>query len=171
MSSSEVIAVAAVFISLLSVGAAFLTVRISASAERRSRMPALVISRASSELIVANVGAGPALNVVYAQGRRPVSLAKGINEPWFNPIHLEPIAPGVKRRVAWEDASADWGLRYTDAFGHQYVVKASERGTRILERRFGRNDIPDWNLETDYVPYLSQLGGRQPTDRWEERAG
>jgi hypothetical protein len=48
MSSSEVIAVAAVSISLLSVGAAFLTFHISVSAERRARTPALVICRAGS---------------------------------------------------------------------------------------------------------------------------
>jgi hypothetical protein len=169
MSSSEVIAVAAVFISLLSVGAAFLTFRISVSAERRARMPALVISRAGSELIVANVGAGPALNVVYAQGRRPIVLGEGVNEPWFNPIHLEPIGPGAKRQVAWEDESADHGLRYTDAFGYQYVVKASQFGTTILERRHGRSALPDWKLGKDDVPYLSELGERKPSDRWEER--
>jgi hypothetical protein len=170
MSSSEVISVAAVFISLLSVGAAFLTFQISVSAERRARMPALVISRAGSELIVANVGAGPALNIIYAQGRRPIVLGDGINEPWFNPIHLEPIGPGATRRIAWEDESADCGLRYTDAFGYEYVVKASQFGTRILEARRGRRDLPDWELGRDDVPYLSELSKRKLSDRWEKRS-
>jgi len=127
-------------------------------------MPALVFRSTDSGRIVANVGTGPAMNIIYAQGRRPVALKEGINEPWFNPIHLEPIEPGGEQDVAWEDPDADLGLRYTDAFGSTYVVKASEFGMVILE---GKDHLPDWGL--DVAPYLGRIpADTTPQHRWGE---
>ena len=44
--------------------------RASAAAERRGRMPVLVFrQRTASGVVVDNVGNGPAMNIIFAQGR------------------------------------------------------------------------------------------------------
>ena len=157
MSSSDVIAVVAVVISLISAVAALLTYRRGIVAERRGRMPALVFGRDDckhSQLVIANVGLGPAMNIVYAQGRDPdsegeIAIKEGFHETWFNPIHLRPIQPGEKVPISWEVERAALGLRYTDAFGSPYVVKAGDHGMQIFE---GASHLPDWSLRG--MPYL-----------------
>jgi hypothetical protein len=164
MSSSDVFAFVAAVIATVSAVAAFLSYRSSKIAARRARMPALVLRPTSSGVIVANVGTGPAMNIIYAQGRQPVVLKKGINEPWFNPIHLEPIEPGGEQNVDWADPDADLGLRFTDAFGYTYVVKASEYGMVTLE---GKQHLPDWRM--DIAPYFGQIPeGKTSQHRWGE---
>jgi len=171
MPASDVIAGVAVAISLISVVAAVLSYRLSKLAERRARMPALVFRRDGGRLVVANVGVGPAMNVIYAQGRtldpraEPIALSTGFHEPWFNPIHLAPIEPGGEQclepggdgSVRWEVPRAGLGLRYSDAFGNAYVVKATAHGMRIFE---GSRHLPAWS--TPGMPYLWHLRNLPP---------
>jgi hypothetical protein len=135
-------------------------------------MPVLVFrDRDGSGLSVANVGNGPAMNIIFAQGRAtdgsegPIALKKGIHESWFNPIHLTPIEPGGSLRVPW-DTGDGLGLSYSDVFGKTYVVKASEDGMAILE---GKRHLPDWSTRHD-AKYLFELDGAEPDGpHWAER--
>jgi len=172
MSSSDVIAIIAAAIALVSAVAAVLTYQRSIVAERRARMPALVFGRddsKKSELVVENVGTGPAMNVVYAQGGaagESIALERRFRETWFNPIHLRPIAPGEKVSIPWEVQGAGLGLRYTDAFGSYYVVKAGDHGMRILE---GKAHLPDWNMQgMPYVWHLDRQDLTPDRSRWGE---
>jgi len=176
MSSSDVIAVVAVAISLVSAVAALLTYQRGIVAERRQRMPALVFGRDDanhSQLVIANVGTGPAMNIVYAQGRGPdpdgqIAIEEGFRETWFNPIHLRPIQPGEKVPISWEVKRAGLGLRYTDAFGSPYVVKASDHGMRIFE---GASHVPDWSLQgMPYLWHVESSGLLADGPRWGECA-
>ncbi len=170
MSSSDVIAVVAAAIALISAVAAALTYRRAIIAERRARMPALVFGRDDSNnsaLFIENVGVGPAMNVIYAQAggpREAIALEPGFSETWFNPLHLRPIKPGGRVTIPWEVRGAGLGLRYTDAFGSYYVVKAGDHGMRIFE---GKAHLPDWDMEG--MPYLWHLDRRGLTPdgaRW-----
>jgi hypothetical protein len=172
MSASDVIAVVAAAIALTSAVAAVLTYQRSIVAERRARMPALVFGRdgaKNSELLIENVGVGPAMNIIYAQAGNadePISLEHGFRETWFNPIHLRPIAPGSKVSIPWETRGAGLGLRYTDAFGSYYIVKASDHGMRVFE---GKDHLPDWGMQG--MPYLWHLDGHRLSpdrSRWGE---
>jgi hypothetical protein len=144
--------------------------RASALAERRGRMPVLVFrERTGSKLVLENVGNGPAMNIIFAQGRTndssadPISLSKGIHEPWFNPIHLTPVPPHETLDVPW-DTGDGLGLSYTDALGKVYTVKASDYGMVALEGLH----LPDWG--TREAKYVSQLGDARPEGpHWGER--
>jgi hypothetical protein len=191
MSTSDAIAIAAAVISLLSGLAAFLSYRearnsyeLAKDSERRSRMPALVFRRDGSRLIVANVGVGPAMNVVYAQGgdpraKEPIALRPGVNESWYNPIHLRPIEPdsnvviesGGEHSVKWEVEGAGLGLQYSDAFGNTYAVKASAHGMRIFE---GEKNLPSWSfVGMPYLWHLRNLSAEPPSGPlwWESKRG
>lgn len=173
---SDEIAVFASVISMFSALTVWLTYKRGIVAERRSRMPALVFRyNEANQLFVANVGKGPAMNIVYAQGRRhnaqegepPIALKRGRREPWFNPIHLRPIEPGGSVIITWQVKGAGWGLKYTDAFGMHYVVKTGPHGMRVLE---GRRHLPSWDLNRMCYPEDIARLNPKPTDPWGECA-
>jgi hypothetical protein len=113
-------------------------------AERRARMPVLVFrERRESDVTVANIGQAPAMNIIFVQGRaldrRAITLEDGVHEQWFSPIHLRPLEPnGTVSVPCWKEHGL--GVRYTDVFENEYVVKASDYGMRIFE---GKGHLPD----------------------------
>jgi hypothetical protein len=152
--TSELIAISALAVSFASFVVNYrrsaAAERHSAAAERRGRMPVLVFTRTPSyDVAVDNVGRGPAMNIIYAQGRS-ISLSEGIHEAWFNPIHLAPIPPDGTVELGWETGD-DFGLTYTDALGNVYTTKGSQYGTKFLEGRH----LPDWDMRE--APYLEEL--------------
>ena len=67
-----------------------------------------------------------------------------------------------------EARGAGLGLRYTDAFGITYVLKAGAHGMRIFE---GANHLPNWELVG--MPYLWQVEANDHVangSRWGECA-
>jgi hypothetical protein len=133
-------------------------------AERRARMPVLVLFPAERDSwSVENVGKGPALNIVIAQGRgthdRDGSIElrrKGrVGETWCLAIHLRPTGAGQRQLVPWPFSDDGVAVAYTDAFGHYYITKTSRHGTRICEgRRVPWNDSDVVNL-SDIEPGAS----------------
>jgi hypothetical protein len=165
---SELLAASALAVSFFSF---VVNYRASAAAERRGRMPVVVFrERTGTKLVLENVGNGPAMNIIFAQGRTddssaedPISLTKGIHERWFNPIHLTPLPPHETLELPW-DTGDGLGLRYTDALGKTYTVKASDRGMVVLEGLH----LPDW--EMGEAKYIDELGTARPEgSHWGER--
>ena len=153
--SSSVLAGVALVVSLATF---VVNYRWNQRAERRARMPVLVFrERHESDVTVANIGQAPAMNIIFAQGRsldgRAIALEGGIHEQWFSPIHLRPLEPnGTVTVPCWMEHGL--GVRYTDVFENEYVVKASDYGMRIFE---GRGHLPNWNMadESKYIEELS----------------
>jgi hypothetical protein len=155
---------------VVSVATFFLTFRASAVAERRQRMPVVVVARATKPgehghtFELTNVGGGPALNIVLAfaeDGPRTI-LHKGVAETWFDPLHLRPIRPGQTLTVHTPASTNGLGLRYTDALMQKtYTVKASHQGTCVYEG----NHLPGWRIEA--VP--SMWDPDLPPSRWDTR--
>jgi hypothetical protein len=157
--AAELIAVSALVVSF----ASFL---LNIGARRRAIMPLLVfLERTGAELTFKNVGNGPAINIIYAQGRATtrspgsISLSYAGHEHWFNPIHLRPLAPGDAETLAW-DTGDDLGIRYTDALGMDYTVKANADGTGVL---MGMHLPAPSRLEHEgrEVPLRTGAGGRK----------
>lgn len=137
-----------------------LTFRASRQAERRNRMPVLVLFPQAGGLgwRLDNVGEGPALNIVIAQGRgsdanggvielpgerarRHDGVAPG--ETWCNPIHLRPMTAGGHQTVGWPFDPSGVGISYTDALSYTYTVRTSRMGSCLTEQRC----IPEWPPE------------------------
>lgn len=137
-----------------------LTYRASRQAERRGRMPILVVLPEVNGLgwRLENIGQGAALNIVIAQGsgsqangglielpgekaRRHNGVAPG--ETWCNPIHLRPMSSGGCQTIRWPFRTTGVGITYTDALSYPYTVRMSRRGSRLTERRC----IPEWPHE------------------------
>ncbi len=149
--AATIIAGVAILASILTFA---LTYWASLRAERRGRMPVLVIVPDRGAWRLENIGHGPALNIVIAQGRGRVA-AKGLielradaigpdgiasGESWCNPIHLRPMPAGGSQHVPWEFSTSGVGASYTDALGNVYTLRTSSRGSRIIEKLA----IPDW---------------------------
>jgi hypothetical protein len=166
---SGVTAVVAALALLTSVAIYRLTREAEDKRERRARMPVLVVVIDDDQIVVRNVGRGPALNVFLAQGEVGASDeriqlgAVGDRETWFNPVHLRPIAAGatsdpivlrkqqlrLKRAPGSERLHADVGVTYTDAMGFHYTVKMNDTGTYLREGCH----LPEW----PDAPYPGQL--------------
>jgi hypothetical protein len=141
---------------LVSLGTFVWTHRASKDADRRGRMPVLVLFPVDGAgWRLENIGTGAALNIVIAQGRgaeatgglielrgevarRHDGVAPG--ETWCNPIHLRPMSAGSGQTVPWRFSSSGVGISYTDALGYPYTVRTSKRGTRLTEKLC----LPDW---------------------------
>jgi hypothetical protein len=134
--------------------------------DRRSRMPVLCIFGIKGGWRLENIGNGPALNIVIAQGRGPVEKdgviwRAGVSAPWWsepraglalrrdgigpgeswsNPIHLPPLRAGVDLTILWPFSSCGVGISYTDALGRSYTLRMSRTGSRLTERR----SMPKW---------------------------
>jgi hypothetical protein len=147
-----------------------LTYRASKAADRRERMPVLVVlpDIEGPGWLVENIGKGAALNIVMAQGRgseangglielrgesarRHHGVAPG--ESWSNPIHLRPMSAGGRQKVDWPFETSGVGITYTDALGFAYTVRTSEEGSRLTERRC----VPEWSAGD--VAQLSAVEG------------
>jgi hypothetical protein len=174
---SGVSAIVAALALLASVAIYKLTREAEDKRERLARMPVLVIFFEDDQIVVRNVGQGPALNVFLAQGEvgdsdERIQLgAVGDHETWFNPVHLRPIAAGatsdpivlqehqlrLKRAPGSERLHADLGVTYTDAMGFHYTVKTNDTGTLLREGCH----MPKW----PNAPYPGQLSNEP---RWLE---
>jgi hypothetical protein len=150
-----------------------LTYRASIEADRRGRMPVLVVlpNIKGPGWLVENIGNGAALNIVIAQGRgskangglielrgdsarRHHGVAPG--ESWCNPIHLRPMSAGGSQKVDWPFETSGVGITYTDALGFAYTVRTSEEGSRLTEQRC----VPEWSAED--LAQLSEVEGSRP---------
>lgn len=165
---SNVLAATAILVSVISLCINFL---VSKTAERRQRMPVIVVVRTTQRgdadhcFELTNVGKGPAVNVIMGfaeprpQGSSAVALKKGIHESWFNPVHLAPIQPDKTVTVSTPASSNGLGLVYTDALMQKYyTVKTSNLGTRVFEG----NHLPAvWRI--DSVP---SIWDRTPQSPW-----
>jgi hypothetical protein len=141
--TANLLSAAAIAISLVSFVINFLS---SSAADRRGRMPVLVLKRLPSDekgishVLLTNVGTGPALNIIFglaeeAENAGPKQLRRRVRGRWFSPLHLFPIPPGGELDVAHPETSNVMGATYKDALGSRYTVKASQYGTRIHEGR------------------------------------
>src|SRR5215472_15073540 len=154
--TADLFAAAAVAISLVSFVVNFWAAR---AADRRGRMPVLVMERPTADergnrILLKNVGNGPALNIIFGlaeevEGAGSRQLSKGVRERWFSPLHLHPISPGKELDVVHPETSNVVGAAYTDALGNKYTVKASQYGTVVLE---GRHLPEVWTI--DNVPSM-----------------
>lgn len=150
-----------------------LTYRASRQAERRERMPVLVLlpEADGAGWRLENIGKGAALNIVIAQGsgpetngglidlrgdraRRHGGMAPG--ESWCNPIHLRPMSAESSQAVGWPFRTSGVGITYTDALSYPYTVRTSEAGSRLTEQRC----VPEWRREE--VVQLATLEGLAP---------
>jgi hypothetical protein len=150
--AATIIAGVAIVVSLLTFAWTYWA---SQRTERRARMPILVLFPDQSGWRLENIGNGPALNIVIAQGRgvatpdhcielrRRVSLRDGSapGESWCNPIHLRPMPAGGSQRVPWRFSTTGVGVSYTDALGSVYTLRTSRHGSRLIEKQA----IPAWN--------------------------
>jgi hypothetical protein len=111
------------------------------AADRHARMPVLSPYFDHGVLFIRNVGNGPAINIMLADGKaaltetdlRDVPLALlGEADNWHNHQHLRPIPPGAERRYRWTYKNA-LGLAYTDALSAPYTLVTSPHGTRIID--------------------------------------
>jgi hypothetical protein len=135
-------------------------------AERRGRMPVLVFEWQSNGWVLNNVGSGPALNVIVAQGkgdppRKGILLQRGVHEPWFNPVQLPPLARDAQYPLSWIAEESGLGATYADALGATYTAKCGN--DRSIT--FDGVHIPVWQ---DGVRPHWQLAGTQPSERWAE---
>ncbi|MBV9416614.1 MAG: hypothetical protein JO363_16640 [Solirubrobacterales bacterium] len=136
----------------------------SQRSERRTRMPVLVLFPDQSGWRLENIGNGPAINIVIAQGRGPATdgcidihgrvvgrdgCAPG--ESWCNPIHLRPMATGGSQTVPWRFSTTGVGVSYTDPLGSVYTLLTSRHGSRVIEKQA----IPSWT--EDEWRQLSQV--------------
>jgi hypothetical protein len=134
-----ILSAAAVMISVVSFAISYLASR---SAERRSRMPILVfVYDESNEFwILRNVGNGPALNVLVAEGK-----ADGA---WFKPMRVPPLGRHGEVVMTWFQPPSPhrFGAFYTDFLGDEagrhgrYTVICEHDLNRV---RPGRH-LPEW---------------------------
>ncbi len=159
----------AVFIAGIATVISVISLLYSRQTERRGRMPVLVLFPEESGFwLVENIGKGPALNIVIAQGRgsegnmRPIDLhaEDATGEVWCNPIHLRPLSAGAKQLVPWRFGTSGVGIVYTDALDHVYTTKTSSDGTVVTERR----SIPVWG--PDSWQQLSWVERAPPGSTW-----
>jgi hypothetical protein len=149
--AATIIAGVAILASILTFALTYLA---SLRAERRGRMPVLVLLPDKPGWRLENIGGGPALNIVIAQGRGPATKEGLIElraddigpggiapeESWCNPIHLRPMPAGGSQHVPWEFSTSGVGVSFTDALGSVYTLRTSSRGSLIMEKQ----GIPDW---------------------------
>jgi hypothetical protein len=152
-----------------------LTYRASRQAERRGRMPVLVVLPQADGVgwCLENIGSGAALNIVIAQGhgsqasgglielpgetaRRHDGVAPG--ETWCNPIHLRPMSAGSSQTIRWPFGTSGVGISYTDALSYPYTVRTSQEGSRLTERQC----IPKWPRQE--VVQLSAIEALAPEE-------
>jgi hypothetical protein len=116
--------------------------RTARSAERHGRMPVLVARHAVGAVGVLNIGNGPALNVVIAQGVGEIAsvdlLAADLGAfqaagTWVNHQHLPQLPAGAEHWYAWNWADPAVGLTYTDALGNSYTAVSSQYGTKVVD--------------------------------------
>jgi hypothetical protein len=167
VSGELVVAIFALVVSLVSFEwnrrTARSTLHSAEAADRHARMPVLspyFDERHRGVLFIRNVGNGPAINIMLADGRpiltetdlREVPLALfGEADNWYNHRHLRPVPQGVERRYRWTYQNA-LGLAYTDALGASYTLVTSRYGTRIIDGTvMPTKPFPD-------MPYLFELG-------------
>lgn len=174
--TATIIAAVAIIVSLLTFA---LTYFQSIRAERRGRMPVLVLLPDTSGWRLENIGGGPALNILIAQGRGPAEHGGVIalrsdaigsdgtapDETWCSPVHLRPMAAGGLQQIPWAFSTDGVGVSYTDALGHLYTLRMSRLGSLIIEKR----GIPDWR--DDEWRQLSDLegGGSDIVEPWAVR--
>jgi hypothetical protein len=178
--------VATAIISSVSVLVAISAFLVARTAERHSRMPVLVLFPDEYGWCVENVGNGPAVNVVIAQGMGSTA-SKGLielrkravgrdgmarAESWCNPIHLRPVRSGSKQLVPWPFSTSGVGVSYTDVLGNAYTVRMSEHGTLLTEVRPWRlcrqkRCVPNWAPEEwEQIDHIEAWSvSRQPPDR------
>jgi hypothetical protein len=156
---------------LVSVVSFLLSYQASQRAERRARMPVLCLFPGDVGWQIRNVGNGPAINIIIAQGRgskqgnRLINLGKGVasSETWLNPIHLRPMSAGDIQSVPWKYQTSGIGISYTDSLSFAYTMKMSEVGSRVMEHV----QIPEWP-HADWI----QLNGIEkitPGASWAQR--
>jgi hypothetical protein len=114
------------------------------AADRHARMPVLVPyvdARHRGVLFIRNIGNGPAVNIMLADGgpaltdtdlREVPTELLGQPDNWYNHRHLRPIPQGNEQRYPWTYKKA-LGLAYTDALGSPYTLVTSPHGTRIID--------------------------------------
>lgn len=148
MSGELVIAIFALVVSVVSFEwnrrAARSALHTAEAADRHARMPVLspyFDDRHRGVLFIRNVGNGPAINIMLADGKpiltetdlREVPLGLlGEADNWHNHRHLRPIPQGAERRYRWTYKNA-LGLAYTDALSAPYTLVTSRHGTRIID--------------------------------------
>jgi hypothetical protein len=152
--AATIISVVAVLVSFLTF---LLTYLASQRADRRRRMPVIVVFPEDEGWRLENIGNGPALNIVIAQGRgteangslielrREAVGANGAapGETWCNPIHLRPMAAGASQLVPWHFATTGVGVGFTDVLNTPYTLRMSRQGSLLVEKR----GIPSWSQE------------------------
>ena len=132
-------------------------------------MPVLVFEwdPQANQWVLRNVGSGPALNIIVAQGKAPPSrsgilLQRGVHEPWFNPVQLPPLAKDAHFPLQWIVEESGLGATYADAMGAIYTAKCgADRSVT-----FDGLHIPAWEHG---VRAHWALADQQPTQRWAER--
>jgi hypothetical protein len=160
---------------LISVATFWLTKRSSDTAERRTRMPIVVIFPDTDSWAwrLENIGKGAALNLVIAQGCRdggmPITLndddvgvdGRAPGEHWCNPIHLRPMSAGGVQIVPWPFEDTGVGIGFTDALGREYTVRTCTSGSSLFERR----GMPAWP-EKDWrgIGEVTRWAGYRPGD-------
>jgi len=128
----------------------------------------------SSKWWLANVGSGPATNIVVAQTEK-TSLRRGLSgEVWYNPVVVPSIPSGGKLALTWlgeiMGLESGLGASYTDAQRFFYTTKCGDdvsiffvglhiprwpmlnwKGVKWVKTWWGVEDLsgPKWSAVTD----------------------
>ncbi len=120
--------------------------------------------------VLANVGSGPAMNVLVAarawHPALPATPPSG-SRPWLNPVRMPPLAVDAELECEWlflPDGDMGLGAEYTDSEGRVYTSTTGDDRTVVLEGRF----LPDWPRE-EVVPYWQLEGDVFRTRVWGAR--
>jgi hypothetical protein len=105
-------------------------------------MPVLIARHGIDAVGILNIGNGPALNIVIAQGTGKIASVDVLDADldafqddgtWVNHMHLAQIPAGAEHWYSWAWTDLAVGLTYTDALGHNYTAVSSPYGTKVVD--------------------------------------
>lgn len=153
---SNIIAAAALILSMLTFGLAQRTAR---AADRRSRIPVLVfVYDPSGRWLLRNVGNGPALNITVAM------KVNHEDHDWKNPTRIPPISRDREFQLTWlhDYDVAVLAASYDDFLSADNSGKSREYTVQMaydLNRVVPRRELPRWEL-TDTLAHWQRESGQ-----------
>lgn len=134
-------------ISFFSLVASFYAVYLTQKTFKTGLMPILVFSRRTNgNWQIENVGNGPAINVVIADGTK--------TRDWVSIVRCFPIAAGAKVELTWLVSAYELAAVYFDSEGEVFTSKCCSNENSICKG----NKYPAWDptIDQGYLEILRQ---------------